>query len=116
MKTNAEKSSSSFFFYSPFPGLAGTAALKIRNGQCRNVRGGILAYLVDRSWRLQASLGVARCGTLSALALQRALQPWALGGTRCGTLSADPGQAAHSCKALAATVCVGDGCNEQISD
>ena len=56
MKTNAEKSSSSFFFYSPFPGLAGTAALKIRNGQCRNVRGGILAYLVDRSWRLQASL------------------------------------------------------------
>ena len=108
MKTNAEKSSSSFFFYSPFPGLAGTAALKIRNGQCRNVRGGILAYLVDRSWRLQASLGVARCGTLSALALQRALQPWAL--------QPDPGQAAHSCKALAATVCVGDGCSEQISD
>ena len=88
MKTNAEKSSSSFFFYSPFPGLAGTAALKIRNGQCRNVRGGILAYLVDRSWRLQASLALRR----------------------------DPGQAAHSCKALAATVCVGDGCNEQISD
>ena len=60
-----------------------------------------------KRWPMLSGLLPLLLPPLSALALQRALQPWAL--------QPDPGQAAHSFKCFGCDR-LGDGCNEQISD